>query len=258
MSNIKLIKGDCLDIMKDIPDKSIDMILCDLPYGQTARNKWDVIIPFDKLWEQYNRIIKDNGAIVLFANGMFTAKLMMSNSNMWRYNLIWKKTQPTGFLNAKRMPLRNHEDIVIFYKKLPIYNPQKTTGHTRKVSKAKHKVNCVNTTDYGKHGLTTYDSTERYPKSVITFSKDSQHSALHPTQKPVALLEYLIKTYTNKGQTVLDNCMGSGSTVIACLKTNRDFIGIELDDKYFDISLNRINTYIKENNLENVNVEIIK
>lgn len=229
--------------MKDIPDGSIDMILCDLPFGQTSRNKWDVVIPFEPLWEQYRRIVKDNGAIVLFANGMFTAELMYSNKSMWRYNLIWEKTQPTGFLNARKMPLRSHEDICIFYKGMPTYNPQKSTGHKRKVSKAEHKTNCKNTTDYGEHGLTTYDSTERYPRSVLKFAKDSQKSALHPTQKPVALLEYLIKTYTNPGETVLDNCMGSGSVGVACLNTDREFIGIELDRHYFGIANERISKH---------------
>ena len=229
--------------MKDIPDGSIDMILCDLPFGQTSRNKWDVVIPFEPLWEQYRRIVKDNGAIVLFANGMFTAELMYSNKSMWRYNLIWEKTQPTGFLNARKMPLRSHEDICIFYKGMPTYNPQKSTGHKRKVSKAEHKTNCKNTTDYGEHGLTTYDSTERYPRSVLKFAKDSQKSALHPTQKPVALLEYLIKTYTNPGETVLDNCMGSGSVGVACLNTDRKFIGIELDRHYFGIANERISKH---------------
>lgn len=240
MSNYKLYQGDCLEVMKQIQAKSINMILCDLPYGITARNKWDVVIPFDKLWEQYNRIIKDNGAIVLFGSGMFTSSLMQSNQKMWRYNLIWHKTTPTGFLNANRMPLRAHEDIVVFYKSLPVYNPQKTTGHKRKVSKAEHKINSKKTEDYGEHGLTTYDSTERYPTSVLTFSTDKQKVALHPTQKPVALLEWLIKTYTNEGEIVLDNCMGSGPTGVACLNTNRNFIGIELDEGYFEIAQNRI------------------
>lgn len=236
----ELWNGDCLELMKNIPDKSINMILCDLPYGQTQRNKWDSVIPFEPLWEQYKRIIKDNGIIILFANGMFTAELMLSNKSMWKYNLIWEKTQPTGFLNAKKMPLRSHEDICIFYNKLPIYNPQKSIGHTRKVSKAEHKVGCKNTTDYGEHGLTTYDSTERYPKSVWKFAKDIQKSALHPTQKPVALLEELIKTYSNEGDLILDNCMGSGSTGVACINTNRKFIGIELDENYFNIARERI------------------
>lgn len=256
----KIYNIDCTEGMKQINDKSIDMILCDLPYGQTARNKWDVIIPFDKLWEQYCRIIKDNGAIILFGNGMFTAKLMISNEKMWRYNLVWEKTQPTGFLNAKRMPLRNHEDICVFYKKLPTYNPQKTAGHTRKVSKAEHKINCVSTTDYGEHGLTTYDSTERYPKSVnpfdmmLTYAKDIQHSALHPTQKPVKLLQYLINTYSNENDIILDNCCGAGSTGIACIDTNRNYILMDngkcdiKNDNYnrywANISQDRINTYL--------------
>ncbi len=240
MSKYKLYQGDCLEVMKDIEDKSINMILCDLPYGITARNKWDIVIPFDKLWEHYNRIIKDNGAIVLFGSGMFTSSLMQSNSKMWRYNLIWHKTTPTGFLNANRMPLRAHEDIVVFYKSLPTYNPQKTNGHERKVSKAEHKRNSKKTEDYGEHGLTTYDSTERYPTSILTFATDKQKEALHPTQKPVELLEWLIKTYTNEGEVILDNCMGSGSTGVAAINTNRSFIGIELDEGYFEIAENRI------------------
>ena len=234
--NCELLLGDCLEVMKGIPDESIDMILCDLPYGQTSRNKWDSVIAFEPLWKEYERIIKNNGAIVLFANGMFTADLMHSNCKLWKYNLIWEKTQPTGFLNAKKMPLRSHEDICVFYKKLPTYNPQKTTGHTRKISKAEHKRNCKETTNYSKYGSTTYDSTERYPRSILTFAKDSQKTALHPTQKPAALLEYLIKTYTHEGETVLDNCMGSGSTGVACVNTNRKFIGIELEEKYFEIA----------------------
>lgn len=249
----KLLHGDCLELMKDIPDESVDMILCDLPYGCTARNKWDVIIPFDKLWEQYNRIIKNNGAIVLFGSGIFTANLMKSNEKYWRYNLIWQKTTPTGFLNANRMPLRSHEDICVFYKKSPVYNPQKTTGHSPVHSYTKHT---SDGTDYGKTivGISGGGSTERFPTSVLTFPTDKQKYALHPTQKPVALLEYLIKTYTNDAPildtiwsddciaTVVDNCMGSGSTGVACVNTNRNFIGIELDDKYFEIAKNRIET----------------
>lgn len=233
---------DCLEGMKDIDDKSIDCIICDLPYGQTARNKWDNIIPFEPLWEQYERIINDNGAIILFANGMFTADLMQSNRKLWRYNLIWEKTQPTGFLNAKKMPMRSHEDVCIFYKKSPVYNPQKTTGHERKVSKAEHKINCKETTDYGEHGLSTYDSTERYPRSVWKFAKDSQKSALHPTQKPVALLEELIKTYTNEGDLILDNCGGSMATAEAAIKTNRKYICMEKYREIFETGENRILT----------------
>lgn len=184
----------------------------------------------------------------LFGNGMFTADLMQSNRKMWKYNLIWEKTQPTGFLNAKKMPLRSHEDICVFYKKLPTYNPQKTIGHSRKVSKAEHKINCKETTDYGKYKLTTYDSTERYPKSVWRFAKDIQKEAFHPTQKPVALLEYIIKTYTNENDLVLDNCMGSGSTGVACININRDFIGMELEEEYFEIAKKRMYlSFMKEN-----------
>lgn len=241
----KIYEGDCLEIMKDIPDRSIDMILCDLPFGQTARNKWDSVIPFDLLWEQYERVIKDNGAIVLFANGMFTADLMESNRKMWRYNLIWEKTQPTGFLNAKKMPLRSHEDICIFYKKLPIYNPQKTTGHPRKVSKAEHKINCKETTDYGEYGLVTYDSTERYPKSVWKFAKDTQKSALHPTQKSLELVKCLIRTYSNPGDLILDNCIGSGTTAVAAIQEKRNYIGIEKEHKYFVIANNRVSEEVK-------------
>lgn len=225
--------------MQKISDESIDMILCDLPYG-TTRNKWDSIIPFEPLWAEYERIVKDNGAIVLFGSGMFSAELMMSAKKLWRYNLIWQKTQPTGFLNANKMPLRSHEDILVFYKKSPTYNPQKTAGHERKTSTAAHKINSKKTTNYGDYELSTYDSTERYPTSVLMFKKDIQKEALHPTQKPVALLEWLIKSYTNEGDIVLDNCMGSGSTGVACVNTNRDFIGMELDKEYFQIAKERI------------------
>lgn len=231
---------DCFDGFKLIDDESIDMILTDLPYGQTARNKWDSVIPFEPLWKQYKRIIKEHGAIILFANGMFTADLMQSNRDMWRYNLIWQKTQPTGFLNANKMPLRSHEDICVFYKKLPTYNPQKTTGNKRKISKAEHKVKCKETTNYGKYRLTSYDSTERFPTSVWTFAKDSQKCALHPTQKPLSLMELLIKTYTNPGDLVLDNCAGSCSTGVACRNTGRRFLGFEKEEKYFHIASKRL------------------
>lgn len=240
MKDIELWHGDCLELMNDIPDKSVDCIITDLPYGQKSRNKWDVVIPFVPLWKQYERIIKDNGAIILFGNGMFTAELMMSNKKLWKYNLIWEKTQPTGFYNAKKMPLRNHEDICIFYKKPPTYNPQKTTGHVRKVSKAEHKVNCKQSTDYGEAGLTTYDSTERYPKSVWKFAKDTQKVALHATQKPLALIEELVKTYTNEGDLVLDSCCGSNTTGLAAKNLHRRYIGIEKDYDIFQIAKQRI------------------
>ncbi len=251
---VNLIKGNCLEKMKDIEDKSIDMILCDLPYG-TTQNKWDSIIPLDKLWEQYCRVIKDNGAIVLFAQTPFDKVLGCSNLKMLKYEWIWEKTSATGHLNAKKMPMKAHENILVFYKKLPTYNPQKTTGHTPVHSYTKHQDDGSN---YGKTliGISGGGSTERYPRSVQVFKTDKQKEALHPTQKPVSLLEYLIKTYTNEGETVLDNCMGSGSTGVACINTNRNFIGIELDDNYFNIAKNRINTYIEDNNLENIELNI--
>ncbi len=238
----ELFLGDCLELMPYLPDHSVDMILCDLPYG-TTQNKWDSVIPFEPLWEQYERIIKDNGAIVLFGQDKFSAKLMLSNGKLHRYNLIWEKTSPTGHLNAKKMFLRSHEDILVFYKKLPTYNPQKTTGHPRKVSSVNHKRNSKVTTNYGEHGLTGYDSTDRYPKSILKFATDKQKSSLHPTQKPVLLMEYLIKTYTNEGDVVLDNCMGSCTTGAACKNTNRSFIGMEQDEKYFQICQERINSH---------------
>ena len=239
MENVQLYHGDCLDEMKNIPNKSVDMILCDLPYGQT-KNKWDSIIPFEKLWEQYNRIIKDNGAIVLFANGMFTAELMMSNKKMWKYNLVWDKVLTSGFLNANRMPLRQHEDICVFYKKLPTYNPQKFEGKPNH-SKGKPKESTNN--NYGEFNFvdnSVKHGNMKHPTSIVTFSKPHPSKMLHPTEKSVDLCEWLIKTYTNDSETVLDNCMGSGSTGVACINMNRKFIGIELDEKYFNIAKNRI------------------
>ncbi|HUN56450.1 MAG TPA: site-specific DNA-methyltransferase [Smithella sp.] len=233
--------------MKHIPEGCIDMILCDLPYGVT-KNKWDCAIDISDLWCQYKRIIKSNGCIVLTGQDKFSAKLMMSNEKMHRYNLVWQKTHATGYLNAKKMPLRNHEDILIFYKNLPTYNPQKTTGHKRKKSTANHKRNSKKTTNYGNHELTTYDSTERFPKSVLTFATDKQKSSIHPTQKPVALFEYLIKTYTNPGDIVLDNCVGSGTTAIACLRTNRNYVCIEKEKRYYELILKRIENENKNRN----------
>lgn len=237
--SVQIYQGDCLELMKDIPDGSVDMVLCDLPYGVTA-NRWDSTIDTGVLWREYSRIVKERGAIILFGQGMLTADLMKSNPKIWRYNLVWEKTQPTGFLNANRMPLRSHEDILVFYRKLPEYHPQKTNGNPRKVSTAENKRNCIKTTNYHEHRLHSYDSTERYPTSILKFPKDIQKSALHPTQKPVALLEYLIRTYTNEGETVLDNCMGSGSTGVACVNTGRNFIGMELDPGYFETAKRRI------------------
>lgn len=247
MSSIKLIHGDCLIEMAKIPDKSIDMILCDLPYGTLNKSnpnaKWDSIIPFDKLWEQYERIIKDNGAIVLFAQGMFTAQLMMSNPKLWRYNLVWDKVLTSGFLNAKRMPLRSHEDICVFYKQLPTYNPQMHEGKPLHGKGVAYKDKKLTNNCYGSLGATVDNrkgSTEKYPVSIIRFQKSHPSVAVHPTQKSVELCEWLIKSYTNDGDTVLDNCMGSGSTMVACVSTSRNGIDIELDEKYFNIAKKRV------------------
>lgn len=230
---IELHNADCLEKMKDISDKSIDMILCDLPYGITAC-KWDTVIPLDLLWKEYERIIKDNGAIVLFAQTPFDKVLGASNIKLLKYEWIWEKPQGTGHLNAKKMPLKNHENILVFYKKSPTYNPQMFQGKPY-VCKSGRGGSSI----YGEQVLVvTVNNGERYPLSVLKFNRDKDK--LHPTQKPMTLLEYLIKTYTNEGETVLDNCMGSGSTGVACKNTNRNFIGIELDKNYFEIASERL------------------
>ena len=234
---INLIQGDCLEKMKDIPDKGVDMILCDLPYG-TTKCKWDAIIPLDRLWEQYNRIIKDDGAIVLFAQTPFDKVLGSSNLKMLRYEWIWEKEQGTGGLNVNKMPLKKTENILVFYKKLPTYNPQMTQGKPYTIKRA-----YVSSEIYGrtgtKDGYITKNEGLRHPTNILKFNRELKNR-LHPTQKPVALLEYLIKTYTKEGEVVLDNCMGSGSTGVACLNINRKFIGIEKDEEYFEIACNRI------------------
>ena len=233
---IDLRKGDCLELMKDIPDKSIDMILCDLPYGTTAC-KWDTVIPFDKLWEQYNRIIKDNGAIVLFGSEPFSSKLRMSNLKLYKYDWVWNKVRGVGFQVAKYRPMQNHENIMVFCKKRLNYYPIMLKKNKIKKSKLYSKSDTC-PLKYNDNKVRTYEYS--YPKSIIEFSNASQKGKVHPTQKPVTLLEYLIKTYTNEGDLVLDNCMGSGSTGVACINTNRSFIGIELDEKYFEIAKERI------------------
>ena len=222
--------------MKDIPNGSIDMILCDLPYGTTAC-KWDNVIPFEPLWAQYNRIIKENGAIVLFSQMPFTAKLTDSNIKHFRYEWVWQKEKGTGFLNANKMPLKIHENILVFYKKLPTYNPQMRTGFAPYIDKRKKKRK--HSRIYGEQKqVITISNGERYPIDIVEFKRDKEK--LHPTQKPVELLEYLIKTYTNEGETVLDNCMGSGSTGVAAIKSGRKFIGMEKEIKYFEIAKRRI------------------
>ena len=276
----KIYNEDCLIGMKAIPDKSIDAIICDLPYGvlnrQNKSAQWDNIIPIEPLWEQYKRVIKDNGAIVLFAQGMFTAQLMMSNPKMWRYNLIWDKiNRSTGFLNANRCPLRIHEDIVVFYKSQPTYNPQFTFGqvnHKRGGSREWYKqnksgrvygrmtnggkkkeedmtsqekdemgVSGARNRCYGNFAVTeTKITNEKYPTSIISVDKEHDGNYHHPTQKPVNLIRWLVRTYTNKGDLVLDNCMGSGTTAVACIKEKRHFIGYEITKEYFDIAQERI------------------
>lgn len=243
MSEIKLYNDDCIQTMRDIQEASVDMILCDLPYGVTARNKWDVVLPFDTLWNEYNRIIKDNGAIILFGQGLFTAKCILSNPKMFRYTLVWNKVLATGFLNANRMPLRAHEDIMVFYKKLPVYNPQKIEGmpcHSKGKAVGEMALNVSNCRDYNNYKIIDSVGNMKHPTSILEFQKPHPSVAVHPTEKPVALLEWLINTYTNEGETVLDNCMGSGSTGVACVNTNRNFIGIELDENYFKIAKRRI------------------
>jgi DNA modification methylase len=243
----KIFCEDCLVGMKRIPDKSVDAIICDLPYGvlnkQSEGGSWDSIIPFEPLWKQYNRVVKPNAAIVLFAQGMFTAKLIMSQPKLWRYNLIWDKVLKSGFLNSKRMPLRQHEDIVVFYDKLPTYNPQMTKcePHKRNHSKGNGKHREVNRC-YGNYVETpTIISDEKFPTSIISVPKEHINGkSYHPTEKPVDLIRYLIRTYTNEGETVLDNCMGSGTTAIAAMRENRHFIGFELNKEYFDKACERI------------------
>ena len=235
---IDLRQGDCLEIMKDIPDKSIDMILCDLPYGTTAC-KWDVIIPFDKLWEQYNRIIKDNGAIVLFGSEPFSSQLRMSNLKMYKYDWVWNKKKAGNIFLAKYQPMKIHENIMIFGKMKTAYFP--IMVERDKIKKSKNYGTGETMGGDRKKEEKVYIYDKKNPISILEFSNASQKGKVHPTQKPVALLEYLIKTYTNEGETVLDNCMGSGSTGVACINTNRNFIGIELDETYFNIAKERIN-----------------
>lgn len=238
IENITLINGDCLVEMQSIPTHSVDMILCDLPYGTTACS-WDTVIPFESLWDQYKRIIKQNGAIVLTASQPFTSTLVMSNPHWFRYSLVWDKVGSTGFLNAKRMPLRRHEDVLVFYPSQPTYNPEMRTGELRRKGGRGDKVDQV----YGTCPAKSVESDQYYPTSILTISNASHADRLHPTQKPVALMEYLIRTYTKPGELVLDNCMGSGTTGVACLNTGRRFIGIEMDEGYFKIAKYRIENH---------------
>lgn len=240
----RIYNADCLGEkgMTIIPDKSIDMILCDLPYGTTDKNKWDVVIPFKPLWEQYERVIKDNGVIALTAQQPFASELIISNKKMFRYEVIWEKTKPVGFFNAKKMPLRSHENILFFYKKLPKYNPE-LEDCEKKVKRPN------NSTVYGtsRSKSNEYTMTKTgYPRSVVKFS-NVMNKQLHPTQKPLDMWEWLIKLHTDEGDTVLDNCIGSGTTAIACELNNRKWIGFEMGKKEFDIANKRIDEHNKLN-----------
>lgn len=229
---INLMHGDCLELMKDIPDGSVDMILCDLPYG-TTQNSWDSIIPLEPLWKHYQRIC--TGMIVLTAAQPFTTNLISSNMRYFKYCWVWDKRSPTGHLNAKKQPMRKTEDVAVFSFDRKVYNPQGLTYNPRVKSR---RSSSIGSGSYGSHGSKYIAEFQGYPTNVLVFHGDT--SKVHPTQKPVALMEYLIRTYTNEGETILDNCMGSGTTGVACVNTSRRFIGIEQDDKYFDIARKRI------------------
>ena len=234
---INLMNGDCLELMKKLPDGSVDMVLTDPPYGTTAC-KWDSVIHFEPMWEQLKRVIKPNGAVVLFGSQPFTSSLVMSNTEMFRYEWIWDKKNPTNFALANRQPLKYHENILVFYKKQPVYNPIKWLG------KVNHKQGASIENFAETRGVIKRVNDDlsglKFPRSIIEVEKHSSQCGLHPTQKPVALMEYLIKTYTNENETVLDFTMGSGTTGVACVNTNRNFIGIELDADYFEIAKKRI------------------
>lgn len=232
----RIINADCLEVMPQIPDKSIDLILCDLPYGVTARNEWDSIIPLDKLWDQYSRIIKDNGCVILTAQGKFSAQLMISSEGKvkYQYSMVWIKPNHTNQLNAKKQPLRKHEDVLVFYNNQPVYNPQ---GLTRKDSMTKQGKKSTN--NYGKQErVEYYQEWTNYPTTLI-YTK-MQTEGMHPTEKPCDLFAYLVKTYTNEGALVLDNCSGSGVLAIVCARLKRHFICIEKDPIYYQASLNRL------------------
>lgn len=233
--NCSLINDDCLVAMPDIPDRSVDLVLADLPYG-TTRCSWDSVIPLEPLWREYNRLCK--GAVVLFAQTPFDKVLGVSNLKNLRYEWIWEKTNATGHLNAKKAPMKAHENILVFYRSRPTYNSIKTSGHERKTARKRGDGSQV----YGQQRLEglSYDSTERYPRSVITYPSDKQLANFHPTQKPVALCDYLIRTYSNRGDLILDNAMGSGTTGVAALAAGRKFIGIEKDRSYFELSKRRL------------------
>ena len=245
---MRLMHGDCLELMAQIPDGSVDMVLCDLPYGTTAC-KWDSVIPFEPLWAQYKRIIKRNGAIVLTASQPFTSALVMSNVGMFRYQWVWESNRAPNFVFGNKQPLKKHEDVCVFYEKQPTYVPQKSANPKGIEKRSLYAPVATVTGLEVKPGAPTkakfganYEPEKLLPKSVVYFPKE--HKPVHPTQKPVALMEYLIRTYTNEGDTVLDNCMGSGTTGVACANTGRNFIGIEKDAGYFAIAKARIESVL--------------
>jgi len=244
MTDLRL--GDCLEVMKLIPDGSIDAIITDPPYGTTAC-KWDSVIDFDLMWEQLNRIIKPNGAVVLFGSEPFSSALRMSNIKNYKYDWKWIKSRPSGHLNAKRMPMKNIEDICVFYKKQPLYNPQFTEGKPNNVKDGSVRKTEATNNIYGSFKNTIQKRTnQKYPKQNLYFSQQDPRKILHPTQKPASLMEYLIKTYTNENEIVLDFTMGSGSTGVAAKNLNRNFIGIEQDENYFNIATDRISKEEKQ------------
>ena len=248
----EILIGDCLELMQQIPDSSIDMLLCDLPYG-TTQCKWDTPLPLGELWAQYNRVCKKNAAMIFTSAQPFTSALIMSNPKYFKYTWVWEKSKATGYLNAKKMPMRAHEDVCVFYRKPPTYNPQMTQGEPYNKGKA-HRPTAV----YGSQveTLVKNDSGLRYPRTVQYFKtaeSEGKKSVIHPTQKPVALFEYLIRTYSDPGEVVLDSCIGSGTTAIAALKANRKFIGFELDPIYGKAAQERLTKFINDNKKENDN-----
>lgn len=251
-------QGDCLELMNGIPDRSIDMILCDLPYGTTACS-WDEVIPFNKLWRQYDRVVKDDGAILLFCSEPFTSTLINSNIRMFKYRWTWNKFKTSNHLNSRKQPLRVVEDIAVFYKKKSVYNPQLRDRDKKNIRDPKREYGKGNNKTYGKTRENYLFNSGReiplekgYPIDLISIPQIGSFGSkrVHPTQKPVPLFEYLIKTYTNEGDLVLDNCIGSGTTAIACINTNRSFIGIELQDEYYKLAKNRVNKHIIDHNLQ--------
>jgi site-specific DNA-methyltransferase (adenine-specific) len=249
-----IIEGECLEKLKLFPSSSVDMVLCDLPYG-TTQNKWDSIVDLDLLWNEYNRVLKENGAVVLFSQGIFTAKLILSNSKYFKYKYVWEKSKPTNFLNAKKQPLRKHEDICVFYRKQPIYNPQMRAGKPYNKGVRKSQLS-------GSYGdfkpVEVKSNGERYPVDVLYFkTAESEGEVFHPTQKPIDLLRFLIRTYTKENDLVLDNTFGSGSTLVACALENRFFSGIELNKENYRFKQHKLNNIkIVKDRIKNLDIKI--